>query len=82
MAGAATTGCTATAGADLMTGGTGNDMYYVDSAGDQVIQAAGEGSDTVYAKVDYTLGAGQEVEYLRADSGAGLTLTGKSVKNS
>ena len=47
-----------------MTGGSGNDIYYVDNAGDQVIEAVGGGSDNVYASVDYTLAAGQEVEAL------------------
>ena len=51
-----------------MTGGIGNDAYYVDNAGDQVIEAVGSGSDNVFASVDYTLAAGQEVEFLRASS--------------
>jgi Ca2+-binding RTX toxin-like protein len=41
------------AGADTMRGGTGNDKYYVDDPGDVVIEAAGEGTDTVYTKVDF-----------------------------
>ena len=36
----------------------GNDVYCVDDAGDVVVEAAGEGSDTVFASASYTLGAG------------------------
>ena len=49
-------------GADTMAGGSGDDLYVVDSAADQVVEAAGGGSDTVQAGVAYTLGA--EVEAL------------------
>ena len=41
-----------------------------------------QGTDTVYASVNYTLGAGQEIEFLRANAGAtGLTLTGNELAN-
>ncbi len=69
-------------GADAMTGGSGNDTYYVDNAGDQVFEAAGEGSDDIYASVNYTLAAGQEVEILRVSGAAGLTLGGNGFDNS
>src|SRR5262249_60790342 len=62
------------AGADTMSGGSGDDSYHVDNAGDQVIEAVGDGNDTVYASVDYALAAGQEIETLRADGSAGLAV--------
>jgi Ca2+-binding RTX toxin-like protein len=44
------------AGADTMDGGAGDDTFYVDSTGDQVIEASGEGIDTVNSMLgDYTL---------------------------
>jgi len=49
-------------GADAMYGGAGNDAYFVDTTSDQVIENSGEGNDTVYAPVNYRLGA--NVEYL------------------
>jgi hypothetical protein len=42
-------------GADVMTGGTGNDLHFVDEAGGRVVMP-GEGTDAVYTKVSYTLG--------------------------
>jgi Ca2+-binding RTX toxin-like protein len=43
-------------GADTMIGGLGNDTYNVDHAGCVVKENAGEGVDTVYSTVSYTLG--------------------------
>lgn len=53
-------------GADIMRGGRGNDNYYVDNAGDRVIEIEGEGNDTIHASTSFTLRAGQEVETIRA----------------
>ncbi len=65
-----------------MAGGADNDTYYVDNAADSVIEAAGGGTDTVYASVSYALQDGQAIEYLRANAGAtGLMLTGNSLGN-
>lgn len=62
------------AGADAMIGGMGNDTYYVDNAGDQVVEAAGQGSDTIWSTVSYSLTNAQAVEALYASGPAGLTL--------
>jgi len=63
-------------GADFMAGGAGADTYYVDAREDFVAENAGEGIDTVYSTINYTLGA--NVEWLkligRAANGAGNSL--------
>jgi 2',3'-cyclic-nucleotide 2'-phosphodiesterase (5'-nucleotidase family) len=48
------------AGADAMLGSSGDDFYYVDNAGDGVLELANEGTDTVRAYVDYALTANVE----------------------
>ncbi|WP_272482614.1 beta strand repeat-containing protein, partial [Caulobacter sp. HMWF025] len=50
-------------GVDKLTGGAGNDLYLVESTGDQVVELAGGGLDTVQANVNYYL-LGAEVENL------------------
>lgn len=47
-------------GADSMVGGTGDDTYYADNAGDIIVEAAGAGTDRVYAKATHTLAANVE----------------------
>jgi serralysin len=70
------------AGADQMRGGAGDDAYYVDNALDRVIEATGQGADTVYASANYTLQKNAEIEFLRADAGtAGLRLFGNALGN-
>lgn len=47
-------------GVDTMVGGKGDDSYYLDNAGDQIIEQADEGVDTVYATASSTLSANVE----------------------
>ena len=54
---------------DTLKGGAGNDVYVVDSIGDVVEEAAGEGKDTIHALVAYNLVDDQEVENLILLSG-------------
>lgn len=48
-------------GADRMAGGSGDDRYLVDVAGDQVVELANEGRDTLVAALTYTLPLNAEV---------------------
>ncbi|WP_374569048.1 calcium-binding protein [Ideonella sp.] len=66
-------------GADTMTGAGGNDLYLVDNLGDQVIELAGEGTDTVKSRVDHTLAA--NVENLVMVGGLSLHGTGNEQAN-
>jgi len=47
-------------GVDSMIGHLGNDEYHVDNTGDKVIESLNEGTDTVFAAVNYTLSANVE----------------------
>ncbi|MEI9904389.1 MAG: hypothetical protein WDN06_10750 [Asticcacaulis sp.] len=74
-------------GADTLIGGAGNDAYFVDNAGDVVVENAGEGTDRVVSSLSYALGANVEQLILTdsAVTGAGNDLdnqiTGTSGNN-
>jgi len=69
-------------GNDTMEGGHGNDTYFVDQAGDVVVELPSHGIDTVRASVNYALGAGQSIEVLATSDDGGSTpvrLTGNEL---
>ncbi|SMF01446.1 calcium-binding protein, partial [Pseudogulbenkiania subflava] len=75
------------AGVDTLIGGEGNDNYFVDNAGDMVVELADAGIDTVTSTTDYTLGENLEHLLLKGSAllGAGNELnnhlTGNSLDN-
>jgi Ca2+-binding RTX toxin-like protein len=71
-------------GADLLVGRLGDDWFYVDNAGDQIVESAGQGNDRIFAGASYALGAGVSVELLSTDFNAGtstISLTGNELAN-
>ena len=75
--------------ADSMVGGTNDDYYFIDNAGDVVLEALSEGTDTVSISTlpAYTLGNNVERLILVTDTTTGTgnslanTLTGNSLAN-
>ncbi|MFI0849545.1 calcium-binding protein [Mesorhizobium sp. IMUNJ 23232] len=71
-------------GADELIGGIGNDMYYVDTMLDVVVEMSGQGADVVVTRGSYALAAGTSIEELRTSSQgstAALSLTGNELDN-
>jgi Ca2+-binding RTX toxin-like protein len=62
------------AGADLLVGGIGNDSFFVSSKADQIVEFAGEGTDTVFTTGDFSLSGLANVENMTfiGFSGPGL----------
>lgn len=70
------------AGADRMVGGRGNDTYYVNEAGDRVVEGLGGaagGRDTVHASVSFRLPDHVEVLFLTGK--ANINGTGNALAN-
>lgn len=73
-------GSGALSGIDTLAGGAGNDVYYVDSSADVILEASGEGVDTVYVIDDgnYTLGANIENVIITSSS---VSVSGNGADN-
>jgi Ca2+-binding RTX toxin-like protein len=67
-------------GKDILRGGKGNDTYLVDDLLDKVREGAGQGIDTVRAKVSYALGS--NLENLTLIGSSNLNGTGNELNNS
>jgi Ca2+-binding RTX toxin-like protein len=63
-----------------MSGGAGNDTYFIDDTADLVFENANEGSDAAFATVNYALTA--NVETLVLQGSANLSATGNALANS
>jgi len=68
------------AGADIMSGGTGDDTYVVDQAGDVAGELVDAGNDTVEASISYSL-AGQYIETLKLTGSDNINATGNNQSN-
>jgi Ca2+-binding RTX toxin-like protein len=60
------------AGNDTMIGGAGDDIYEVQQAGDLVIEAASQGTDTIWSSVSYVLPANVENLFLGETAASGM----------
>jgi Ca2+-binding RTX toxin-like protein len=63
-------------GADVMRGGVGDDLYRIDNSGDQVLESANEGIDTIETPFATTLGANIENVTLLGTAAVGATGNG------
>ncbi len=72
-----------TSGVDMLYGGVGNDLYFVENAGDRTIENVGEGNDRVMTSVSYVLSS-TEVEELTTTNHLGtgaINLAGNGFNN-
>ena len=67
------------AAADTLSGGAGDDIYYVDNAGDSISESFPDGIDEVRSSVTYTIGL--YVENLTLVGTAAINATGNSLNN-
>ncbi|WP_456388776.1 glycosyl hydrolase [Profundibacter sp.] len=63
-------------GADRMEGGTGDDTYFIDNAGDVIVENAGAGTDIIYSVVNAT--AALNTEILALDGTENINATGNN----
>ena len=67
------------AGDDQLIGGAGDDTYFVDATGDQIVELAGEGEDSVQSSATFTLA--DNVENLILSGSSNIDATGSNQDN-
>ncbi|WP_297921506.1 calcium-binding protein, partial [uncultured Agitococcus sp.] len=67
-------------GVDLMIGGLGDDIYYIDSINDKITELSNQGNDTVISTISYSL-ANTELEHITLIGTEHLKATGSSKNN-
>ncbi|ESQ87174.1 hypothetical protein ABAC460_20600 [Asticcacaulis sp. AC460] len=72
---------TGNAGNNILKGGLGDDIYYIQNAGDSVVENHLEGTDTVVSTVTYSL-FGRAIELLTLVGTADINATGNGLSNS
>ncbi|ESQ88993.1 hypothetical protein ABAC460_14530 [Asticcacaulis sp. AC460] len=65
---------------NVLSGGLGNDTYYIQNETDRVVELHHEGDDTIYSSVSYSL-FGRAVETLILTGTGHLNATGNSLNN-
>ncbi|HEY9105960.1 MAG TPA: cadherin-like domain-containing protein, partial [Roseateles sp.] len=66
-------------GADMMSGGAGDDTYIVDNAGDRITENANAGTDSVRSSINWVLG--DNLENLTLTAGSNIDATGNALDN-
>ena len=69
------------AGLDTLQGGMGDDTYVINQLGDRIVEAAGQGTDTVRTSLTYSLVDLINVENLTLTGAAAVNATGNSLGN-
>jgi len=64
---------------DTLTGGSGNDIYYIDNSQDKIIEKSNGGLETVYSSVNYKLT--NNVENLFLTGSNNINATGNELNN-
>jgi trimeric autotransporter adhesin len=66
---------------DNLIGGKGNDTFFVENAGDQVFEAAGEGNDTVRSAVTFNFDDTKSIEVVILDSASSIGSVANNFNN-